>query len=213
MPITRKIRESSYDIVFWRIDESAETLLHLLKIGSEGNVSAQDKRTAHHLAGKAAMHSLIPDKSQIIVKDEYGKPHTEDGRYHLSVSHSGDYAVAIGSAEQAVGIDIEKIGNRITRIAPKFVGDDEKATVSQNNELKALYLIWSAKEAMYKLYGRKALDFKENLFVEPFEINTSGELKGRIETEQIRWKVDLRYEFSEEYVLVWTSEAHREIID
>lgn len=212
MPIVRKISDSQYDIVFWKIEETVDEMLSILNADHGPNVSTPEKLTAHHLAGRAAMLSLIPDADKQLVKDEFGKPHAMDGSYHLSVSHSGDYAVAIGSGMHPVGIDIERIGNRIRKIASKFVNEEEEKLIRANDELKALYLIWSAKEAMYKLYGRKALNFKKHLFVEPFDIRKEGYIYGRILKGHIQWAVKMKYELSDGYSLVWTAEAHREIV-
>lgn len=198
--------------MIWEITESEDEMYALLNRDYPGKVSAQAKRTAHHLAGSAAMRSMMPDPTQMLVKDEYGKPHTEDGRYHLSVSHSGDYAVAVGSQEHPVGVDIEHLGDRILRIESKFVRDDERELLHPDH-LRGLYLIWSAKEAMYKLYGRKALDFKENMRVLPRQLGDSGTVTGLITKDHIRWEIDLNYEFWNGYSLVWTAGAHREIID
>jgi 4'-phosphopantetheinyl transferase EntD len=51
-------------------------------------------------------------------------------------------------------------------MADKFVGPGERVQLIPEHELLQLHLIWSAKEAMYKAFGRRQLDFKEHLVVD-----------------------------------------------
>ena len=57
-----------------------------------------------------------------------------------------------------------------------------------------LTLYWCAKESLYKLYGKKNLRFKENLFVEPFEYLGKGKIKAEIILDSMKSKYILRYE-------------------
>ncbi|MBP6695338.1 MAG: hypothetical protein KA161_09425, partial [Saprospiraceae bacterium] len=76
-----------------------------------------------------------------------------------------------------------------------------------NYSLDALHVYWGAKEAMYKIYGRKEIDFKKELFVDAFTIQdghvfSSGDImKAGIKTEC--W---IRAQILQDYVMVYAWE-------
>jgi 4'-phosphopantetheinyl transferase len=63
---------------------------------------------------------------------------------------------------------------------------------------------WCAKEAMYKLYGKRGLHFNSQLNLDPFELKKSGELQGYIRANGIPKVVALGYIVKDDYVLVYT---------
>lgn len=67
--------------------------------------------------------------------------------------------------EKPIGVDVESVRPQIDKIKSKFCRPEEM--VFANTSVKTL-LIWSAKEAMYKAYGKKEIDFREQMMVHPF---------------------------------------------
>ena len=130
-----------------------------------------------------------------LVKDTDGKPHLEDSLFYVSISHTVGYSAAIAHPRQC-GIDVQRIVPRIRRLAPKFVGPTEQTQLNETEELIQLHLIWSAKEAMYKAYGRRQLDFKEHLFVRLGVLPS-----GRIETGEGVMEFELHFRVYETFVL------------
>jgi 4'-phosphopantetheinyl transferase len=120
--------------------------------------------------------------------------------YEVSISHAFEYAAVIISQDRKVGIDIEKTDNRIHRVKHKFCSDAELEFAQDHTD--KLTLIWSAKEALYKLYSKKQVIFKENLGVK---------LSGEIATGEINmpdYKVCLPIHIRKygEYILTWVTE-------
>lgn len=71
---------------------------------------------------------------------------------HLSISHTRGYAVVGVSEAHPIGIDIERLGDKVERVVSKFLTDEELALAyGLDNARLALHLLWSAKEAAYKL--------------------------------------------------------------
>ena len=55
-----------------------------------------------------------------------GKPYLADGSASISISHTKGYvAVLLGGPEKEVGIDVECYGERVRKVAHKFVREDE----------------------------------------------------------------------------------------
>lgn len=115
------------------------------------------------------------------LKDAFGKPYLKDSRQHISISHSDGLAAVILTSEPA-GIDIQRWDNRMDRLASKFVTDSEQRNIENQDTHKCLHILWGAKEALYKAYGRKQLDFKTNIHCSAFTYQPAGgSLEGLIE--------------------------------
>ena len=126
------------------------------------------------LACRVAIQQLTESQGLSYIglkKDEFGKPHLLNSPWHISLSHTGGWAAAVLHRSRPVGIDIEPIRDQFTRVVPRVLSADEIAHAANNPNRLAVY--WCAKEALYKLYGKRQLTFREHLHVEPFPDNAS----------------------------------------
>ncbi len=163
-------------------------------------------RRLEWLAGRWLVHRMSGAGERLLCQaDEYGKPHLPNSSYEMSLSHSGTYAAAILS-EQAVGIDIQKIVEKIGKIAHKYMRPEETASLDEH-EIEHLHIYWGAKEALYKAYGRRQLDFKQHIHIEPFVYRENGQCKGRVEKDDFKATYDVYFERVEGYVLVYAIQA------
>lgn len=95
--------------------------------------------------------------------NEHGAPYIEEEGF-ISISHApGVVGIAVNPTFQ-VGLDIEPIRPKAHLLKEKFLSDDEKFLFDCNSELE-MTKVWSAKEALYKLAGRKQLIFKTDLLL------------------------------------------------
>ena len=169
----------------WHIEEAESFFLE--KVPLKREVSHPYKRL-QHLAGRYLLSYLFPDfpVEEIRVADTR-QPFLASEKYHFSISHCGDYAAAIVSRNSRVGVDIEKISSRIQVVAQKFLTEEEAHFFNEDYALfleqwglrgrvhqEFLTLIWSAKEAIFKWYGRGELDFKKHMRLEG-SINMDGD--------------------------------------
>ncbi len=61
---------------------------------------------------------------------------------------------------------------------------------------------------MYKLHGRKQLDFRNHLFVDAFRyIGDSGKLTGRIEKDDFQCHAEIQYEKVDDYMMAYISHS------
>lgn len=166
------------------------------------------RRRVEWLAVRQLVHRMSGrDKRGAFVKDEYGKPHLDKSDWHISISHSHELAAAVASPHLC-GIDIQFIVPKITRLAHKFLCPPEAASIVAEHELDQLHFYWGAKEALYKAYGRKKLDFIEHIAITPFEyLSSKGETRGRVNKDGNELFFKIFYERSPEgYMLVWAVE-------
>jgi 4'-phosphopantetheinyl transferase len=196
VPVLKKIQTTSSEICLWKITEKEDDF----DLAITTSKSDLTQRNTQWLASRAALDALEIDISNV-VKDDNGKPYVKGKGKHISISHAKQYAAAI-SSRVAVGIDIEEITPRIERIAVRFVNDAEWAFVKEKSKLETLYLLWSAKEALYKLYGKKAVDFKKHMIASPFETKKQGWFEMTFYKESER-KFIMQYEIYDNHTFVW----------
>jgi phosphopantetheine--protein transferase-like protein len=121
----------------------------------------------------------------------------------ISISHSSNYATVIVSSNKKVGIDIEEITPRIHKIAHKFLHESEKSFIETDNKnTELLYVIWCAKEAIYKL-SDDFLDFASQIIIEKFNISNENKLKATVIFPSFTKIIDLQYIISDKFVIVW----------
>jgi 4'-phosphopantetheinyl transferase EntD len=78
---------------------------------------------------------------------------------------------------RSVGIDVERVAEKLVRIAPKFLSESEKQ--HGQTDLKRLCTYWCAKEALYKLHGTRQLSFKDEINIHAFD-DADEMLRGEI---------------------------------
>jgi phosphopantetheinyl transferase len=159
------INEST-KLAIWKIEEQ-ETFF-LKRVPVKKDVSHPFKRL-QHLAGRFLLPEMFSDfpMEEILIADTR-KPFLPDERYHFSISHCGNYAAAIASSTQRVGIDIELLTSRIHTISPKFLNVEEQLFILDWQHLPQVHLqlttiLWSAKESIFKWYGNGKVDFRRDI--------------------------------------------------
>ena len=161
----------SETIVIAPLNEDSESLLSRLTFKERYIPAIErmiEKRKREWLAIRLLLKELLGEEKEILY-NSVGKPYLLDNSFRISISHTKGYAALIINKEKEVAIDIEKISSRVENIRKKFMNDEEEKAISQTNEVIHLLLHWSAKESIYKLLGIKNLDFKTDLYIQPFE--------------------------------------------
>ena len=168
MPIIFSKKVDPYtSLSVWHINETEEELLKDLQLSKKDLNSILSlrlaKRRKERIACRKALAFLMQTSDIDISYGKSGEPLMEG--YHISFSHSGEYAAAIVSKTKKVGIDIERISEKILNLYPKFVNEEELKFLDFKNP-KEITQIWSAKEAIYKLSSGKSPDFLHNIFID-----------------------------------------------
>ncbi len=166
-----------------------------------------EARKQEFVATRILRHALFGFKH--IHYNEHGAPYIEDEGY-ISISHTkGAVAIAVSNST-AVGVDLELIGNRAKTISKKFLSERELNTLDTTSDLE-ITIAWSAKEVLYKLAGRKQIDFKKDLSIDKI---TSEKWQGIIRNPDILVHVELAiFVFGELIVSVNSSPVIHEKIN
>lgn len=199
------------ELGIWLVDESIEELLLDFHFDPEELPifsKMSEKRKKEWLVSRILIQQLSGRKTRIAcVKDEYGKPHLPDSSYHISISHSRD-RVAVLASPYNIGIDIQEIVDKMHRISVKFVSDIELAYTGKNIDM--LHVLWGAKESMYKAWGKKGIDFKDDMKVDAFEWDGySCETTAKLEKGNITMNFIVIAKKIDNYILVYAREKFR----
>ncbi len=194
----------------WRIEESAEYFLGIMDI-TEASLAKiakmNERRKIEWLAARHLLQQLLGE-DVFCYSNEFGKPILKNSDQHLSISHSRGLVTVIVS-NFSVGIDIQEIAPKIERVAPKFMRKVETESLNQPQKLEHLHIYWGAKEALYKAYGKKELDFRKHILVEPFSYLPKGQCFGRVEKGDFKAKYDISFQEIENHFLVFAEELNK----
>jgi 4'-phosphopantetheinyl transferase len=161
------------EFVIWNATESMDEL-HALARLSENEVELLDsilleKRKREWLTTRILLQ-IVASGSELSHLSN-GKPILTNHR-GISISHCDNLAGVIVSDEM-VGLDIQRLNEKIKRIARKFCHSDEITRALESaDELTYLTMVWSAKEAVFKYFGER-IQFAEEMRMAHFDVHDS----------------------------------------
>ncbi|HNW67877.1 MAG TPA: 4'-phosphopantetheinyl transferase superfamily protein [Bacteroidales bacterium] len=203
MPIIlSKNLNSSVSFCVWRISETEEFFYDSLQLLTEDENYIRHlklpTRRLEKLACRAALASLLHNRYVEVRYNSNGVPQIPD--YFVSFAHSHSHVAVAVTQNSPIGIDIEPITERITKLYTKILSQTEieRFDIAQPRQL---HFCWGAKEAMYKYCGGSCPDHINHLQVLSFPEPVSF-AKGVIQTETERSEVQLCYYEMENQMIV-----------
>lgn len=196
------------ELGIWKINETPEELLSKLILTDQESAYYQrlraGSRAMQWLGSRVLLRQMIGTSDFIDFRiDSHDKPYLFNFPHHFSITHSHEYAAVIMSETCLVGMDIEEIHPKIERIAHKFMSDIELSYLSVADRIIQLYACWTAKEALYKLYGKKGVSFKDNILLSPFTYAASGEITAILAIDAFYKQFSIHYEVLDNYMMAW----------
>jgi len=195
------------EFALWKIEEKAEDLYKQLQLDKQEKAYFErlsiGKRHLHWLGTRVLLRKMLRTDEYIDCQvDVHGKPYLVNLPYHISFSHSFDYAAVMISKNGTVGIDIELIKEKVDRIAPKFMRPDELGFISTGDDkIQQLYVCWCAKEAVYKCYGQKEVSFADNILLQPFNFAQKGIVEAKLHKGDVNIDYNVGYLQYEDYMV------------
>lgn len=193
-------------IALWKIEETAEELYQQLQLKQHEKEYLETlnngKRNIHWLGTRVLLRKMLNTHEYIDMGvDEHGKPYLKNFSQYISLSHSFDYAAVMISDKSEVGIDIEIVKEKIERIAHKFMSPEELKFIDSDNPIDHLYICWCAKEAVYKLHGKKNVSFLHDIRLRPFSCCAEGAFEASLTTPDISRHFSVFYEKYQNYMI------------
>lgn len=158
----------------------------------------EEKREIEKKGTQFLLKRMLNTESVELVYNEHKRPYLKGRSEHISISHSHQWlAISIHTSHES-GVDVELIREKVINIKHKFCCDAELEF--GQNDIDKLTFLWACKEAVYKVHGKKELEFKK-IIVETEDLKPRGEVMACIHfTDHIR-KYKLMYRKFEGYFL------------
>ena len=131
-------------------------------------------RRLEWLAGRYLIHKYAGCTSKELIIDQFGKPQIPKTG-EISISHSGAYA-AIYVDHAPCGVDIQVYKESVLKLQHKFCTERDLQAFEEYQLMDALHLIWCSKEAVYKAYGEKEVDYKQHIHLTKSNKSITAEL-------------------------------------
>ncbi len=152
----------------WRIDELENIMDPINELNSE-DYQIFLKRKANHLRNQflasRKLIGLINPDLRISYKENI--PILSDNR-NISISHSDEIVTVLISKENGIGVDVEKINNKVHSVASKFLSSNEIQFFGKAPSTRQLIRAWTAKEAVYKALRKPGINFSNNIILDKF---------------------------------------------
>ena len=167
--IFSKISSEVFQILVWKIEEPIAFFETFPGSWSTPSIENPIKKL-ESVAARYCLHQLSSEfDSLVLVQNDRNRPFFLDSDWHISITHSYPYVAAAFSPKKRVGIDVEKPGRNIEKIAPRFLCATELEKWKDTSNL--LTLAWSTKESIYKAVGKPGLSFQKEIVISDFEQN------------------------------------------
>jgi 4'-phosphopantetheinyl transferase len=157
-------------LLVWDSQETTEELVAIAHLNEQEMAKLSfiqlEKRKREWLDTRILLKTYHNDKT--IAYLENGKPVFTDGT-HLSISHCADL-VGIITADESIGMDIQNPDKKLLLIQKKFCNGQELQYIPSGEAgLVHTTIIWSAKEAIFKVFGEN-VPFADDMTIRPFAV-------------------------------------------
>ena len=171
MPLHQRVNiDEQTRILIWHIEEPLEQLKKDLKLAKADKIRFQKRKILYHQKEFLASRRLLLEAgipSHFLSHDSNGIPGLKSGQ-QLSITHTKNFA-GIALSTKPLGIDIEVFRPKIRRIATRFLHTAETLALEGEQSTEKLTLIWTAKEALFKVLKQKGIIFSKQICVAPFK--------------------------------------------
>jgi len=157
-----------------------------VKPGANSSQSKEVQKEAMDLLIKEIMGS-----GYAMEYDVYGKPWPVNKPGFISLSHSANWVAFCFHPNQPMGIDVETTRPQLSKVAPRILHQLENSILEKlQNKQRTLQLFWGGKEALYKAYGKKNLEFSSQLVLSGIE-DEYNSFRGEILLPDASWECEL----------------------
>jgi phosphopantetheinyl transferase len=173
MPLSYSSDDSSYTHLVWHCSEDINFFRSKLNLTNyELEILAKrknSKKALEFLCSRLLLRLCKLDPNDLSY-NEFGAPILKSGKF-VSISHCKNYVTLLLS-NQSCGVDIETKRKQILNIKHKFLNQTDINNISMEN-ISDITLIWTLKEAIYKLCQYPGINFKDQIFVSTIDIKNN----------------------------------------
>jgi len=198
MPLSYSSDDSLYTHLIWHCSEDINFFRSKLNLTNyELEILAKrknSKKALEFLCSRLLLRLCKLDPNDLSY-NEFGAPILKSGKF-VSISHCKNYVTLLLS-NQSCGVDIETKRKQILNIKHKFLNQTDINNISMEN-ISDITLIWTFKEAIYKLCQYPGINFKDQIFVSTIDIknnlaNAYVDIDGSITNLICKFKINKEY--------------------
>ena len=198
MPLSYSSDDSLYTHVIWHCSEDINFFSSKLNLTNHEldilEKRKNSKKALEFLCSRLLLRLCKLDPNDLYY-NEFGAPKLKSGKF-ISISHCQNYVTLLLS-NQSCGVDIETKRKQILNIKHKFLNQTDVNNISVEN-ISDITLIWTLKEAIYKLCQYPGIDFKDQIFVSTIDIknniaNAHVEIDGSITNLICKFQINKEY--------------------
>ena len=198
MPLSYSSDDSLYTHLIWYCSEDINFFRSKLNLTNyELEILAKrknSKKALEFLCSRLLLRLCKLDPNDLSY-NEFGAPILKSGKF-VSISHCKNYVTLLLS-NQSCGVDIETKRKQILNIKHKFLNQTDINNISMEN-ISDITLIWTLKEAIYKLCQYPGINFKDQIFVSTIDIknnlaNAYVDIDGSITNLICKFKINKEY--------------------
>lgn len=173
MPLSYSSDDSLYTHLIWHCSEDINFFRSKLNLTNyELEILAKrknSKKALEFLCSRLLLRLCKLDPNDLSY-NEFGAPILKSGKF-VSISHCKNYVTLLLS-NQSCGVDIETKRKQILNIKHKFLNQTDMKNISMEN-ISDITLIWTLKEAIYKLCQYPGINFKDQIFISTIDIKNN----------------------------------------
>lgn len=134
-----------------------------------------DNRRKEVFATNVLIHELFGEQCHLRHKAN-GSPYLEcetESVPKISLSHCRDI-VAVAYSDEAVGVDVEEISDRVMRVRERVQSLEEQRF--SGHSLVVNTIVWTAKEALFKVVPEEGVDFANDLNLDLMSVSSKEKI-------------------------------------
>ena len=147
-------KKKNTSIAVWKITESLNEINTYFQNQTIKKFKSE-KRQLEFLCTKLLIQKI--NRNLKITYNTNGAPELNNNQF-ISISHTKKL-IAIIISDKKSGIDIELISNKALKVKSKFLSENDKLELNQEEST----LAWCAKESIYKWYQKRNINFKQDI--------------------------------------------------
>ncbi|MFK7050688.1 MULTISPECIES: 4'-phosphopantetheinyl transferase superfamily protein [Flavobacterium] len=208
MPFYKKIHFSDKIIVYlWKNSETYEELLRKVYLKDQSLDRLKSMRSESHRKSFLGVRMLLEYCGYTdydLSYDISGKPFLNSKNNEIplviSISHSYEFS-AIALSKEAIGLDIEKIKEKVLRIAPRYMNMAHIENLSKKEQIQKAVTIWGIKESIFKIKNETGISFPDHIFEETFDLQ-DNHCKAQLRFNNQVEDFNINFCMIEDYILV-----------
>ncbi|MFK6999336.1 4'-phosphopantetheinyl transferase family protein [Flavobacterium oreochromis] len=178
MPFYKKIDFSERITVYlWKITETYNELFETVSLKEESIIRLKKMRSESHQKSFLAVRMLLQHCGYTdydLYYDQRGKPmlNLDNSKIpvEISISHSSSFS-ALALSKEPVGIDLERIKEKVLRIAPRYMNMKHIESLPIENQIQKATVIWGIKESIFKIKNEIGISFPDHIFEKTFNLD------------------------------------------